>query len=741
MSVASAYEIAHSWEEPEELLDLLQFIRAERSDSNVKRIRYAYFIAEQAHAEQVRQSGEPYITHPLAVAKILAELHMDDDSIVAALLHDVLEDCSPRWHDKIETTFGTDVLALVEGVTKLKFKPPVEATDRQKAAAEMSRAAESLRKMLLAMARDFRVIIIKLADRLHNMQTLDNLAADRRIRIANETLDIYAPLAARLGIWELKWQLEDLAFMHLHPDEYKRVKDLVTKSRKQRQSEISEAIVILKEHLEKKGLRGVDVSGRPKHLYSIFNKMAKQGVPFEEIYDLLAMRVVVQNDLDCYVALGIVHDLWIPVPSLFFDYIAKPKPNGYKSLHTKVVGPSGEPLEVQIRTKEMHAIAEYGVAAHWTYKEGKAELTDNSRLSELRKQLFDWSSDATSSSDFLRSLSTDLFSEQVFVFTPKGDVIDLPRDSTTVDFAFRVHTQLGLTVVGARINGLMVPLSTEVENGDVVELITRTNGQPSLDWLKFVKSSHARNKIKAFFRKASKTEDAARGREALEKELRSQGLDPKAYLSEDKLHTIAASIDGCESGIDVLAKVGTGLTSVQNVVSKLRPSVPAPTVDKIQTTRTKEGKLTLSTAGIDDIMMRRGKCCDPIPGDDVIGYVTRGRGIMIHRRICPNVIRYQTEEADRLMPLEWPGDGNLYAVLLKIVSVNRQGLLMDISTIFGESHTNVSAARIKTMPNHTAEIEVTIDVRDTEHLQQVMTKIGNFADVISILRMFGRTGK
>jgi len=741
MAVASEFEIAHSWEEPQELHDLLQIVRDQRPDSNVKRIRYAYFIAEQAHAEQVRQSGEPYVTHPLAVARILAELHMDDDSIVAALLHDVLEDCSPRWHEKIENAFGAEVLSLVEGVTKLKFKAPMEATARQRAAAETSRAAESLRKMLLAMARDFRVIIIKLADRLHNMQTLDTLPADRRLRIANETLDIYAPLAARLGIWELKWQLEDLAFMHLHPDEYKRVKDLVAKSTNQRLNEISEAIVLLKEHLEKRGLRGVEVNGRPKHLYSIFNKMAKQGVQFEEIYDLLAMRVIVENSSDCYLALGIVHDLWIPVPGLFYDYIAKPKPNGYQSLHTKVVGPSGEPLEVQIRTKAMHAVAEYGVAAHWTYKEGKAELAETTRLSQLRKQLFDWSSDATTSSDFLRSLSTDLFSEQVFVFTPKGDVLDLPRGSTTVDFAFRVHTQLGLKMVGAKINGVMAPLSTEVENGDVVELITRSNGTPSMDWLKFVKSSHARNKIKGYFRRISKSEDAARGRETLEKELKSLGLDPKPYLSDEKLQTIAAQIDGCENGTDVLAKVGLGLATVQSVIAKLRPSSPAPAVEQIQTTRTKEGKLTLSTAGIDDVMLRRGKCCDPIPGDDVVGYVTRGRGIMIHRRICPNVTRYQAEEAERLMPLEWPGDGNLYAVMLKIVSVNRQGLLMDISTIFGESHTNVSAARIRTLPNHTAEIEVTIDVRDTDHLQQVMTKIGNFADVISILRMFGRTGK
>ena len=736
---APAYEITHQWEEPQELHDLLQTIRDERPDANLKRIRYAYFLAEQAHSGQTRRSGEPYVVHPLAVARILVDLHMDDDTIVAAILHDVLEDSPIVSAETISKTFGTDVLALVEGVTKLKFKVPMEATPRQRAVAETTRAAESLRKMLLAMAKDFRVIIIKLADRLHNMQTLDALPPDKRTRIANETLDVYAPLAARLGIWEIKWQLEDLAFRHLHPEEFNRVDELVAKSRKQRQKELNEAILILKERFEQKGMYGVEVQGRPKHLYSIFNKMVKQGLQFEEIYDLLAIRVIVNSTSDCYLALGIVHDLWVPIPGLFFDYIAKPKSNGYQSLHTKVVGPAGEPIEVQIRTKAMHAVAEYGVAAHWTYKEGHAELTETTRLSQLRQQLFDWTTDAQTSSDFLRDLSTDLFSEQVFVFTPKGDVIDLPRGSTPIDFAFRVHTHLGFTLVGAKINGALVPLHTEVQNGDVVELITRSNAQPSLDWLEFVKSSHARNKLRGHFRKLSKLQDAVRGKEAIERELKSMGLDPKQYIGEEKLQGVLSHFEGCDNPTDLLAKVGSGLAGVQNVVSKLRGIVPETTPDQIQTSRTKEGKLKLTTGGVEDVMLKRAKCCDPVPGDDVVGYVTRGRGIMIHRRICPNAMRYQTAEPERLVALEWPPDGNQYAVMLKIITVNRQGLLMDISTIFGESHTNVSAARVRTLPNHTAEIEVTIDVRDTDHLQAVMAKIGNFSDVISILRMFGRS--
>ncbi|MCC7435459.1 MAG: bifunctional (p)ppGpp synthetase/guanosine-3',5'-bis(diphosphate) 3'-pyrophosphohydrolase [Methanoregulaceae archaeon] len=735
---APAFDIIHEWEEPQELHELLEAIRERRQDANLQRVRYAFYVAEQAHAGQLRASGQPYITHPLAVAKILADLQVDDDTIVAALLHDVLEDTATQTRESIAEVFGDDVVDLVEGVTKLKFKIPTEATDRQKAVAETTRAAESLRKMLLAMAKDFRVIIIKLADRLHNMQTLEGLAPEKRTRIANETLDIYAPLAARLGIWEIKWQLEDLAFKHLHPEEFQRVSELVSKTRTERQKQVNVAILQLKERLESKGMRNFDITGRPKHLYSIFNKMVKQGLDFHEIYDLLAIRVTTEDTKDCYLTLMEAHDLWMPIPGLFFDYIATPKPNGYQSLHTKVVGPGGEPIEVQIRTREMHAIAEYGVAAHWTYKEGKQVANETTRLSRLRQQLFDWSSDAGTSSDFLRSLSTDLFSEQVFVFTPKGDVLDLPKDSTPIDFAFRVHTELGLSVVGAKVNGVIVPLPTKLKNGDVVELVTRANGQPSLDWLEFVRSSHARNKLRAHFRKLSRFEDAQRGKDLLEKELRSMRLEPKEFVGEDRLQTVVHHFDGVENATDLLAKIGSGLLSVQNVIHKLRGNVTEVNQDQIQTARTKEGKLTLSKDGIDGVVIHRAKCCEPIPGDDVVGYVTRGRGIMLHRKTCPNMVRFETDEPERLLRLEWPSDGSHYAISLKIVTLNRQGLLMDISTIFGESHTNVSAAKIRTMPNHTAEIEVSIDVRDTQHLQLVMAKISNFSDVISILRMFGR---
>ena len=739
----AAYEISHDWEEPEDLHAMLQVLRAQRDDANVRRIRYAYFLAEKWHSGQFRKSGEAYIHHPLAVARIVVDLRMDDDTIIAALLHDVLEDCPEVKPEMISKEFGDDVLALVEGVTKLRSTPQSELTDRQQVQLESTRTAETLRKMLLAMAKDFRVMVIKLSDRLHNMQTIGSMPPPKQTRIATETLDVYAPLAARLGIWQVKWQLEDLSFQTLHPAEFKEISELVTKSHPQRSRELEESILALKIRCEERGMKVLDIRGRPKHLYSIFNKMVRQGVSFDEIYDILALRIIVESVSDCYVVLGIVHETFMPIASLFYDYIAKPKPNGYQSLHTKVVNASGSPLEIQIRTKAMHEIAEFGVAAHWTYKEGKMAVDETKRLKGLREQLFDWNSDQRLSSDFLRSVSTDLFSEQTFVFTPKGDVIDLPKDSTPVDFAFRVHSQLGMTLVGAKVNGLIVPLNTKLSNGDVVELINRSNASPSLDWLEFVKSAHTRSKLRGYFRKLSKNDDAHRGREALEKEFRYLGMEPKLYLGEDNLQRLADGMDSSiENGIDILAKVGLGLLSVHSVVNKLRGTVPeTQTSDRIEVTKTREGKLALVTSGLDNVMVNRAKCCNPIPGDEVVGYVTRGRGIMIHRKVCPNALTYQSSEAERLIPYRWLSDGNVYAVSLKIICVDRHGLLMDISTILGESKTNVSALKVKTMANHTAEIDVTVDVKDTDQLGQLMTKISNFSDVISINRMFGRIGK
>ncbi len=750
---APPWSIPHEWDEPEDLTALLDLLRESRPTADLAKIRFAFYTAERAHSGQERASGEPYIVHPLAVARVLVDLGMDDDTLCAAFLHDVLEDCAGYTHEGMAKTFGPDVAGLIEGVTKLKFRMQGELTDRQQKAVKTAQTAETLRKMLLAMARDVRVMVIKLADRLHNMQTLDAMPEEKRTRIAAETLDVYAPLAARLGIWQIKWQLEDLAFKHLHPAEFRDISARVAATRAEREADLHAVLVLVKEELQRRGVRIVDLRGRPKHLYSIFNKIVGQGIPFEEVYDLLALRIIVESVSDCYVALGVVHENFVPISALFFDYIAKPKPNGYKSLHTKIVGPKGQPIEIQIRTAEMHAIAEFGVAAHWSYKEGKnaeGKRTDEvTELSNLRQRLLDWSSEAQNSSDYLRAVSTDLFAEQVFVFTPKGDVFDLPIGSTPVDFAFRIHTKLGMTLVGAKVNGNVVPLDRGLQNGDVVEVVTRANAAPSLDWLRFVRSAHTRSKLRAHFRKESKETDAVRGREMIQKELKALGLEPKAYLGDERLGRIAKDFDTVETPTDLLAKVGAGIQSVQSVVAKLRgvgPAGPPPSAVQIKPTR--EGRLQLTGGGLDGILVNRARCCGPIPGDEIVGYVTRGRGIMLHRRVCPNAQAYAATEPERLMPYDWPaasdsgtGGGGAYNIPLRIVAIDRAGLVADITTIFAETKTFMTAISTRSRANGTAELDIAIEVGGTEGLAYVMGRVGGLTDIISIVRAFGKAAK
>ncbi|MFM9873743.1 MAG: RelA/SpoT family protein [Fimbriimonadaceae bacterium] len=703
-------------------------------ESGHDRLNIALEMARLAHEGQFRKSGEPYILHPVAVALTVADLGMDEDSICAALLHDVIED-TPITADDVEASFGLDVRKMTEGVTKLDSPQLVEKSSKQKARAESNRAAESLRKLLLAMADDFRVMVIKLADRLHNMQTLEAMPIEKQMRIANETLEVYAPIAARLGIWQIKWQLEDLAFKILHPDEFQSIRDRVAKSRKDRENELELATEQLTELLHEKGLNDAKVIGRPKHLYSIFNKHVKQGVPWDEILDLIALRVICEKQHECYLALGLVTELWQPIPGLFSDYIQNPKPNGYKSLHTKVIGPSGEPLEVQIRTRQMHEIAEFGVAAHWTYKEGSKKPDSAAGFAQLRKQLFDFSNDNASSSDFLRSVSTDLFAEQVFAFTPGGDVVDLPAGATPIDFAFRVHTRLGEQLVMAKLNGDIVPLGTPIKNGDVVEIITRNNAQPSLDWLEHTKSAHTRSKIRAYFRKRDRSVIVQRGRDAVERELKLRGADPKRAMGDEALKEIAKSIKDCKTPNDVFARVGEGLSGVQSVVDRILKRVRESTPASEQSNEVVSAAEPTVITGIDQVMTKRARCCEPVPGEDVVGFVTRGRGIMIHRRLCPNVMSMAERDPERLMAVKWNGGGKSYSVHLSITCVNRQGLLMDIVSIFGESKTNVTGAKIKTLPNNTAEILIGIEVVDSKNLRELMNLIGNFGDVISILRV------
>lgn len=703
---------------------------------DVSLVAKAYHVAQQAHDGQVRASGDPYFSHPLEVATTIAQVHMDADTVAAALLHDVLEDTEiTKAH--LVAEFSPRIAEMVEGVTKLRRDSLPVGTARQQAAAETRRAAESLRKMLLAVARDPRVMVIKLADRLHNLQTIEALEPPKRTRIASETLDVYAPLAARLGVWQLKWQLEDLAFKVLHPSEFREVSELVAKSRAEREGEIRIAIEILAAELRKQGLQDVEINGRPKHLYSIFNKMVRQNVPFEEIYDLIALRVITSEVKDCYLALGIVHTLWRPMGSLFVDHIAMPKPNGYQSLHTKVLGPSRETIEVQIRTRHMHEIAEFGVAAHYEYKDGEKDPSA-SRFSDLGKQLLDISSDHSTSTDFLRNVSEALFGEQVFVFTPKGDVIDLPKGSCPIDVAFRVHTDIGLTLVGAKVNGLHCPLTRELVNRDVVELFTRSNASPSPDWLQYVKSPNARSKLRNYFNKQNRAENIARGKETLERELRALGLDPRHYLGEAKLDELAQELKNCDSAEDLLAQVGEGNRKVQSVLNKMRGFVQEKVDDPLPARRGAEVAPTV-LGSLKDLAITRARCCSPLPGDEVLAYVSRGRGMILHRRVCPNVLELREREAGRITPYQWNPDGNVYAAQISIVCMNRQGLLMDISTIIAEAKASVVSAKIDTLPNHTAEIRAAIEVTDVGHLHDILAKIGALSDVISVLRGFAKT--
>ena len=719
---------------------VIEKVKTYDSGVDVDLIRRAYEFAAQVHEGQQRLSGEPYINHPLATADMLAELEMDEKSIAAALLHDVIEDSGVSLED-LSKAFGKEIADLVDGVTKLKladFEPRVVEADqegRKKRHAEYSRSAESLRKILLAMARDFRVMVIKLADRMHNMRTLSALPPDRQTKVAAETIEIYAPLAHRLGIWQIKWQLEDLAFKHLHPDEYEDMVARVSKTRRERESDLNKVISVIEKRFEKDGIKA-EIQGRPKHLYSIYQKMQNQEVDFDEIYDLIAVRIIVATVADCYHALGIVHDQWMPVRERFYDYIAKPKSNMYQSLHTKVIGPGGQPLEVQIRTMEMHRTAEFGIAAHWQYKEGgPPDQQYEGKLAWLRQQLFDWQADSKDDIEFLRSVIDDLFTDQVFVFTPKGDVIDLPAGSTPVDFAYRIHSDLGNRCAGAKVNGRIVPLTYKFSNGDIVEVISRGNITPSLDWLNFVKTSTARSRIKAYFRRLRHAESVAKGREMLEKEVERLGLNRRELLKPEHLQKLLEPLK-VQSEEDLLAAVGYGHIPALAVIHKLVDfQPPAEGLTVTGKRPAVEARLGIVAGGVDDVAIRRSKCCTPVPGDEVIGYVTRGRGLALHRKGCPNVAVYCEKEPDRIVQVEWrDSEGERFQTGLRIEALDRLGLLTDISAMFSETKTNINSAKIKSYPNKTATFELTIEVSDLAHLNALMTRIGGLSDILEVRR-------
>jgi guanosine-3',5'-bis(diphosphate) 3'-pyrophosphohydrolase len=692
----------------------------------VKVVEEAFHFAAGKHEGQVRLSGEPFIEHPLQTAIILAELQLDASSLAAALLHDTLEDCGLSISD-IEDRFGAEIARLVDGTTKLG-KVSLSASGNITGEVQ----AENLRKMLVAMAEDLRVVFIKLADRLHNMRTLDALSKDRQLVNAQETLDIYAQLAHRLGIWELKWQLEDLAFRYLQPEQYQKIVKLVASRRIERESFVNRAIDLLKKEFRRVGLVA-DISGRPKHIYSIHQKMeryAAMGRHFDEIHDLLALRVLVGSVQECYSAVGFIHSLWHPLPDTFDDYIANPKPNGYQALHTAVMCFGTTPLEIQIRTREMHHVAEYGVAAHWRYKDGeKRDMHFEDRVAWLR-QLIDWHRELSGAEEFLESVKTDIFIDQVFVYTPKGEIKDLPRGSTPLDFAYRVHTDLGHSCIGAKVNGKLVPFSYQLKNGDVVEIISGKGARgPSLDWLNpnsgYVNTSHARTKIRQWFHKQERTENIESGRQILDKELKRLGIKVERQALADLFNY--SNLD------DFLVAVGNGTITAHQIVLKLAAREEESEIPVVGSTSTGAAPSIVRVLGVGDLVTNLARCCNPVPGDKIIGYITRSRGVTIHRQDCHNVTH--EDEKERLVPVEWGKSDLLYPVNIQVQAWDRVGLVRDITTLVAEEKVNITSVNLTDGDGQTITLYFTLETTGLAQLSQILKKIDAVNGVISVTRI------
>lgn len=710
------------------------------SDQDITFIKRAYEFAEKSHEGQYRKSGEPYIIHPVQVAGILVELEMDAETIAGGFLHDVVEDTDITLTE-IAETFNHEVALLVDGVTKLG-KIKYESKEELQ--------AENHRKMFVAMAKDIRVILIKLADRLHNMRTLKHLPAEKQRLKANETIEIFAPLAHRLGISTIKWELEDTALRYLNPQQYYRIVQLMKQKREARETYIDVVINQLKMQLAEVNIES-EMSGRPKHLYSIYQKMVNQNKQFNEIYDLLAVRIIVNSIKDCYAVLGIIHTNWKPMPGRFKDYIAMPKQNLYQSLHTTVIGPKGDPLEVQIRTKEMHEIAEYGIAAHWAYKEGKQIKNGQQSFEEKLswfKEILDWQNETHDAEEFIESLKIDLFSDMVYVFTPKGDVIELPSGSVPIDFAYKIHTEVGNKTIGAKINGKMEPLDYKLKNGDIIEMMTSKHSYgPSQDWLKITKTSQAKSRIKQFFKKQRREENVTKGKEAIEREIRALNIQPKEVLNQENLQRVYDKFSFTNEE-DLYAAVGYHGITAALVATRL--------TDHIRQEREKEEKVNkilsdvssdkpkkrthrkdsgVNVEGIDNLLVRLAKCCNPVPGDDITGYITKGRGVSVHRTDCPNV---HTDEAkERHIEVAWEAedtDMKQYHVDLQISGYDRQGLLNEVLQAVSEMKTDITHVNGKTDKNKMAVIQLTILIQNTNHLKKIVERLKKIPDVYSVTR-------
>lgn len=710
-----------------ELDILLDKIKLYMDDPDLDMVRKAFKYADEAHEEQYRVSGEPFVEHPLGVAIILADLELDIVSIVASLLHDVVEDTVVS-SEEIEKEFGEEVAHIVDGVTKLTRMQFKTKADQQ---------AESLRKMFVAMAEDIRVVLIKLADRLHNMRTLNYLKKEKRKEKSKETLEIYAPLAHRLGMSKIKWELEDLSFRYLKPEIYYEVSHKIQANRKQREKDIQEAIETLKLTLKNHDIEA-DIYGRPKHLYSIYNKMRRKEVEFDEIYDLTAVRVLVENVKECYEVLGIIHEIWKPMPGRFKDYIAMPKSNMYQSLHTTVIAPNGDPLEVQIRTYEMHKTAEYGIAAHWRYKEGKVgDEKFEEKLSWLRR-LLEWQKDLQEPQEFMETLKIDLFEDEVFVFTPEGDVVSLHRGGTPVDFAYHIHTEVGHRCVGAKVNGKIVPLEYKLKNSDIVEILTskKSNG-PSRDWLKFVKTSKARSKIKHWFKKQRRDEIIEKGHRILDEHLDKHNIELSEKEKEKELKKITKEL-GRKDVDDLLEELGYSNISPKQVISKFSDYEPEKDLEKKQKSSHKHDSSVdkgISVKGMEEMLVRMAKCCNPVPGDDIVGYITRGRGVSVHRKDCKNLKNLAESEPERIIEVSWErGRTESYQVDLRIEAVNKSALLNDVTHIIKEEKINLLSVMARTNDQNRAVINLSLELSSTEHMYDIMKKIESISGVLNVSR-------
>ncbi|HXA42548.1 MAG TPA: bifunctional (p)ppGpp synthetase/guanosine-3',5'-bis(diphosphate) 3'-pyrophosphohydrolase [Candidatus Solibacter sp.] len=684
----------------------------------------AYETAARAHLDQNRLSGEKYIQHPLNVADILADLRLDAETLATAILHDVVEDTNITSAD-LQKEFGKDIAKLVAGVTKLDKISMYSAEQVQ---------AENIRKMLVAMAEDIRVVLVKLADRLHNMRTVEALPEARRVRMARETMDIYAPLAHRLGIWQVKWELEDLAFSQIDPQAYAEIVSLVKGKRKEREAFVAEISEILERELERVGIHA-EISGRPKHVYSIWKKLDSTGKAFEDIYDLIAIRVSVDSIKDCYGVLGVIHSLWKPVPGRFKDYIAMPKSNGYQSLHTTLVSHSGEPMEIQIRTHEMHETAEVGVAAHWHYKEGgKGDSKTDEKFGWLRL-LMEWQKDVLDAENFVDHVKVDIFQEEVFVFTPRGEVRSLPAGSTPIDFAYRIHTEVGHHCIGAKVNGRMASLDTRLENGDIVEILTTKSAHgPSRDWLTFAKSSSAREKIRQWFKKERRDENIVRGKELLEKELRRIQRRGLSDVSDKMLLAVAGDFQYQELD-DFFAAVGYGDISTQSALLKLVAKEPPPDTPLTPLPPTPRQSLSgnVKVHGHRGLMTSLAQCCKPVPGDLIKGYITRGKGVTVHREDCVNIRHAQ--HADRVVEVEWDlAAREMFPVQLKIEAWDRTGLLRDIATVIADQKTNLTGVEVQVYDDKTAVISAGVEVASLTDLSRLLERIESVKDVHSVAR-------